>query len=705
MKKLTIALTILIALLLGHGQGWAATYYMQNGGTAANHAAAGGPCGTQANCIDFDEHEADGGSLSDGDVIILCDDGGVYRDQLDIPTSGTSTGITYEAASGDTPIISGADLVSTWAAFTPAEYIVNGTMEVDDNWNDRGTPTSQTQSNEQKHGGDWSRKLVSGSAWQGINSDTFTTVANTTYTVTVWIYNTTDTSVYINVMHGDDSGWVEGFSSMKTVVQNSWTEFSTTYTESVGHEGNGAYLTLQANSGDETIYFDDASINIAPNADTYRAALATEPGIVLMDTVAIVNGADQESLNDHEWFWLNDYLYLRDATGDPDDLSSPGIEAPQRTYCIYNDGKDYITLDGLQFRLNQATAAVGCISQPIEISMINCAWQYVTGYGFWSWESGGKTDNVLIDTCTFDYVTSAGAMLHGDDCIVRNSTFTDCSRGIDLLDVDNLHCQDFIIRDNLFDGINNDRITGAEHYTSGGYGILLDGDTHGDNADYHKGTIQRNIFLDCIGRAVDGHYGETTITYNLFLNVSNPTGGSYGNAIEINGPNNKVFNNTLVDVENMGVMLNTDPSAPDVACEIKNNIFVGLSVTPTWYVYHEVDRGVTDVFANNLYFNDAGGTSKWLHNGVEKTTYADWVTASSETGSLNADPLMTDAPNADFTLTGQSPCIDAGTNLGSTYDDAIKPGSTWPDGVTTDDQDFDGRWDIGAYRFLKYGGG
>lgn len=44
-----------------------------------------------------------------------------------------------------------------------------------------------------------------------------------------------------------------------------------------------------------------------------------------------------------------------------------------------------------------------------------------------------------------------------------------------------------------------------------------------------------------------------------------------------------------------------------------------------------------------------------------------------------------------------SPCIDRGTNLGATYDDGLDADSSWPDSVTTVNQDTCGPWDIGAY--------
>jgi len=109
MKKLLI----ILCLILIPGLAWGATYYMRADGTAANKAAATGPCSVVANCMSIATHDAD--TYSADDIIVVCDDGGTYRDQMDIPSSGTSGHpITYQAESGGSPVISGANLVTTW---------------------------------------------------------------------------------------------------------------------------------------------------------------------------------------------------------------------------------------------------------------------------------------------------------------------------------------------------------------------------------------------------------------------------------------------------------------------------------------------------------------------------------------------------------------------------------------------------------------
>ena len=46
--------------------------------------------------------------------------------------------------------------------------------------------------------------------------------------------------------------------------------------------------------------------------------------------------------------------------------------------------------------------------------------------------------------------------------------------------------------------------------------------------------------------------------------------------------------------------------------------------------------------------------------------------------TVAADPSFTNAAGGDFTLQAGFPCIDAGADLGTTYQMALRPGTTWP---------------------------
>ncbi|MDH3267860.1 MAG: right-handed parallel beta-helix repeat-containing protein [Ignavibacteria bacterium] len=113
MRKLFLFITILLSISLAVNL-WATNYYMRADGTAANKAAATGPGSTQANCMSIATHDAQ--TFSAGDTIFVCDDGGVFRDQMDVPSSGSDgSPIVYIAESGDTPIINSADIFTSFS--------------------------------------------------------------------------------------------------------------------------------------------------------------------------------------------------------------------------------------------------------------------------------------------------------------------------------------------------------------------------------------------------------------------------------------------------------------------------------------------------------------------------------------------------------------------------------------------------------------
>ena len=64
---------------------------------------------------------------------------------------------------------------------------------------------------------------------------------------------------------------------------------------------------------------------------------------------------------------------------------------------------------------------------------------------------------------------------------------------------------------------------------------------------------------------------------------------------------------------------------------------------------------------------------------------SEWESASGETNSLNLDPSFVDPDNGDFHLKVDSPCIDAGTDVGLDRDFDYNP---VPKGISVD---------IGAY--------
>lgn len=107
-------LLFIVAMLLMVGTASAGTYYLSENGTSSK-ASATGPCTTAANCMNVTTHNA--ATFSTGDTIIVCDNGGIFRQRLNPPSSGDNANnlITYRTIAGSNPIISGAELTITWS--------------------------------------------------------------------------------------------------------------------------------------------------------------------------------------------------------------------------------------------------------------------------------------------------------------------------------------------------------------------------------------------------------------------------------------------------------------------------------------------------------------------------------------------------------------------------------------------------------------
>lgn len=135
---------------------------------------------------------------------------------------------------------------------------VNGSMELDSNWSDYGTPAVNERSAAQVHGGAYSRKFVADDSWDGIKSDTFTTVTGATYSCSFWIYPDDATSIAIAIRKGDDSGDMHN-TIHDGLTQDAWNHIQLDITETAG--GNGAYIIFNTDLGSGTWYVDDVEIH------------------------------------------------------------------------------------------------------------------------------------------------------------------------------------------------------------------------------------------------------------------------------------------------------------------------------------------------------------------------------------------------------------------------------------------------------------
>jgi hypothetical protein len=174
--------------------------------------------------------------------------------------------------------------VQTTKAFN--NLIVNGDMELDNNWTGVNSPVINERSSTRIHGENYSRHFEVNAAGEGIKSDTFTTVSGRKHGCGVFVFPDTSTNVHIRIRKGDDSGWL--YDQEHTgLTQDEWNEITFNFTEGGVSGGAGAYIEFTSPTGEtnDNWYIDDAVIiegdfsdNMAPilyTGDAYIKCLHT----------------------------------------------------------------------------------------------------------------------------------------------------------------------------------------------------------------------------------------------------------------------------------------------------------------------------------------------------------------------------------------------------------------------------------------------
>jgi len=140
------------------------------------------------------------------------------------------------------------------------DLVLNGTMELDDNWNDVGSPTTNERSTTQVYAGTYSRKCVADATSTGLQSDTFSVVAGETYEVSFYYYlEIAAGPTYRWIMKIKDGDGSDLGSSYSLAVTGAWTNI-TFYTTATA-TGSGSYFqAFQSGAGDSTLYLDNVSV-------------------------------------------------------------------------------------------------------------------------------------------------------------------------------------------------------------------------------------------------------------------------------------------------------------------------------------------------------------------------------------------------------------------------------------------------------------
>lgn len=451
----------------------------------------------------------------------------------------------------------------------------------------------------------------------------------------------------------------------------------------------GQYGWLSSGVLGGAFYFDDVKCDTSPIGafsasgsgveNVWNAAVTTEPQIVFFNGTIGTKVASKAACNGaNKWYWASNVLSVY-STSDPyTAFTSPGIESGARNLGIVSNAKNYCSFTGLLIEKTNQRAAQ--IQNADYFTFTDCTFQKCFENGFYAWD---YINYLTIDGCTAYKNGGSGIVVSAPHTYV---TISDCTAYENAYNSSNTGDFQWTAGIKLFGDhvgeVSNDTHDLIEHCTvhhngyvgtekAHGIGIWLD--SMGDN------VVRYNI---CYDNNSHGIYFEKTENSDMYYNITyhNAHADYAGNiAIESNNypagkcRGNKIYNNVMYNSQYFNLRVSSDPNREFSSNEVKNNIASG-----TWNisnVYFEnsgaSNTGGADGNGNVYEYNCFGpqATNFITYAGASRHTYAAWETAyGGSTHSINADPLMTDPANVDFTLQATSPCINAGVDVGLSTD-------------------------------------
>jgi len=475
-----------------------------------------------------------------------------------------------------------------------------------------------------------------------------------------------------------------------------------------GGGSSGHPITYQANSGGtpEVRGSDLVSGFSVDSGSRYKTAavVTTEPEQVWVDgTFGDRKASAVACVNDFDWYWAADILYLYDSAGDPNDRSSPGIEIGQRDACM-EVSQEYVDITGITFSHSNRHGASPYGASNMTFTDCVFEWNWINGF------TAGSTaaySGIVIQDCVGRYngtaaisftASGAGSI---DSCSVLRSWIYENGKLQGDVDADHewtsgikflsptTNC--IVAENEVYDnGI-------AESGSKKGHGIWFD---FAPSSSGNENEISHNLIYDNQGCAV---FLEVVSYCHVFGNVAygnNPVsgGGDWRSAtirLDTREDNDAdgiyICNNTFIGgYYGMVVTTTTTRGTGDIKNNVfKNNIVYGYS-TAALYANLGGDNdgtyGSGNVYEQNCFGAESAGFIEW--DGTAYDTYDTWISASSQTdNNIESDPTFTNSGNDDYSNAAGSPSIGAGANLGSPFNAGVLPASTWPDGVLTADRD------------------
>ena len=216
-------------------------------------------------------------------------------------------------------------------------------------------------------------------------------------------------------------------------------------------------------------------------------------------------------------------------------------------------------------------------------------------------------------------------------------------------------------------------ITKAKNIIING-GIAIPGSAD-ENTEISGFTITNSGGYGIVGQDAFAGIGSVVIKNNILKDSSE-------RAINIGRSSPKVYNNIIGNNSGGGILIQgTKDSESDTSPEIINNVIISNTAVRGGgiYVLYSDARIYNNIIINNYATQYGGGLKGWQNGVGFEIGYNDvWNNTAGlgepnygsilpGTGAISADPLFIDA---DYSLSGASPCVDAG-NPDAQYDDII----------------------------------
>lgn len=727
-RKAFLILPLLLGIfLLFSLPGWSTTYYVKNGGDDAKDGLS------DANAWETIA-KVNGSSFNAGDSVLF-KRGSLWREQLTVPSSGSSGNpITFGAyGSGADPIINGADLITGWTTDSSTILDISANFASDTFTGRKNTrvvipaaliTADATSIRIQLRGHASADRNVDGCSI-GPRSGTSEDFSETPIRIT---FDGGSNSTTVPMGSTKWSDWIDvtGLSAGKidSSVDHLIHFYQITGGYSQFNPTNAKFYRHSTITTDETMVIDFATNEnyayiafvqyIEGGATTiWKATCTTQPTVVWMDGVfGDKKTAKGNLVNEYDWYWASNVLYVYSAT-DPDSAyTSPGVEAGNRSYCIYASGKSYIITQDLTLKYSNGESALRFRCEVGPTGSNNEA-NGLTVTNVSQWGISIETGSTVVDGCTISHAarsetagytagirigrTAVGLDPSGVEIKNNNISYvySDTGQGIVFRASPNITISGNTIHHVYDDGIKMyDDVSGTvliEHNEIYVWGL---GDTTGmdgigifpDIGDSPTIIIQYNELYDGRGPAIAINSEQQDIAPDVYYNLcyrNNIYENTRGQLIIYeNAGGGNYYNNVFYGGYGHGIQFLDSIGTTAI---VKNNI----CQEHTGYELNvDSDSGVGMTLDYNCYYRTSGNAISY---GADTYTIAQFSTyqaaKSQDANSMAQDPLFTNPANADFTLQSTSPCIDAGTDVGLTQD---YEGNAVPQGAGVD---------IGGYEY------